>query len=156
MAAQDLPNHKAWGEVTADLLKRLGMKVDFAAVDWGTVVARMFQKSPPDQGGWQMFPISGWGVDFVDPTNWWIRADGENALAGWPKIPEVEAEIAAWYEAKSLDEEKAIARRLNKAALDHVIYAPLGVSIRHFAWRKNVTGIAQGPLPFFWGVSKTV
>jgi len=26
---------------------------------------------------------------------------------------------------------------------------------RHFAWRNNVTGIAQGPLPFFWGVSKT-
>jgi hypothetical protein len=24
------------------------------------------------------------------------------------------------------------------------------------AWRKNVTGIVKGPLPFFWGVSKTV
>ena len=23
-------------------------------------------------------------------------------------------------------------------------------------WRKNVTGIVQGPLPSFWGVSKTV
>jgi hypothetical protein len=44
----------------------------------------------------------------------------------------------------------------NKAALDHVVYAPLGVSIRHFAWRKNVVGIGQGPLPFSWGVSKTV
>jgi peptide/nickel transport system substrate-binding protein len=42
---------KAWGEVTADLLKRLGMNVDFAAIDWGTVVARRAQKSPPGQGG---------------------------------------------------------------------------------------------------------
>jgi hypothetical protein len=33
---------------------------------------------------------------------------------------------------------------------------PFGASIRNFAWRKNVTGIVQGPLPFFWGVSKTV
>jgi peptide/nickel transport system substrate-binding protein len=24
------------------------------------------------------------------------------------------------------------------------------------AWRKNVTGVQRGPLPFFWGVSKTV
>src|SRR6266478_1549780 len=41
MAAQDLQHQKAWGDVTADLLKRLGMKVDYAAVDWGTVVARV-------------------------------------------------------------------------------------------------------------------
>jgi len=156
MAAQDLPNHKVWGDMTADLLRRLGMRVDFAAVDWGTLIARTTQKSPPGQGGWQMYLSSAWGVDFSDPTNFWLRADGENANAGWAKIPEVEAEIDAWYEANSLDEEKAIARRLNKAALDHVIYAPLGVSIRHFAWRKNVSGIVPGPLPFFWGVSKTV
>jgi peptide/nickel transport system substrate-binding protein len=25
----------------------------------------------------------------------------------------------------------------------------------HQAWRRNVTGIVKGPLPFFWGVSKT-
>src|ERR1700674_552747 len=46
LVAQDVAAHKAWGEVTADLLKRLGMKVDFVATDWGTVVARMPQKSP--------------------------------------------------------------------------------------------------------------
>jgi peptide/nickel transport system substrate-binding protein len=95
-------------------------------------------------------------VDCVDPSNKFIRANGDKAMFGWPNIPEVEAEVAAWYESKSLDDEKVIARRLNKAALDHVVYAPLGLFLRHFAWRKNVTGIVQGPLPFFWGVSKTV
>jgi peptide/nickel transport system substrate-binding protein len=54
-----------------------------------------------------------------------------------------------------LDEEKTIARRLNRLALDHVVYAPLGVMLRHHAWRKNVSGVAQGPLPLCWGVSKT-
>jgi hypothetical protein len=38
LVAQDIPYLKAWGEVTADLLKRLGMKVDFVATDWGTVI----------------------------------------------------------------------------------------------------------------------
>src|ERR1700756_2872767 len=33
MAAQDIAALKVSGDVTADLLKRLGMKVDFAAVD---------------------------------------------------------------------------------------------------------------------------
>jgi peptide/nickel transport system substrate-binding protein len=150
MAAQDIASHKAWGDVAADLLVRLGLKVDFAAVDFGTLVARGLQKSPPGQGGWNMFVIAGSGTDFIDPTNRWLRTNSEKA------IPEIETEIAAWYDAKSLDEEKSIARRLNKAGLDHVVYAPLGTFYRYQAWRKNVTGVGQGPLPFFWGVSKAI
>jgi peptide/nickel transport system substrate-binding protein len=46
-------------------------------------------------------------------------------------------------------------RRLNKAVLDHVVYAPLGSCLRLFAWRKGVTGVVQGPLPLFWGVGKS-
>jgi peptide/nickel transport system substrate-binding protein len=156
LAAQDIPQYKAWGEVTADLLKRLGMKVDYDAVDMGTVVARRAQKRPPGQGGWQIYPTSSYGLEFVDPTNQRLRADGQNASFGSPNIPEVEAEVAAWYEAKSLDEEKAVARRLNKAAFDHVIYAPLGSYLWHQAWRKNVSGIVPGPARFFWGVGKSV
>ncbi len=156
MAAQNIPYMKAWGDVTVDLLKRLDMKVDFAAVDWGTVVARRAQKSPPAQGGWHIFHSVYYGTDGIDPTNRFIRASGDLAVNGWANVPQVEAEVAAWYDAKTLDEEKAAVRRLNKAALDQVVCAPLGVFLRHYAWRKNVTGVAQGPLPLFWGVSKTV
>jgi peptide/nickel transport system substrate-binding protein len=154
MAAQDMFEHKAMGDVTVDLLTRLGVKVDYAAVDWGTVVARRAQKSPPIQGGWNMYHTTLTGVECIDATNKFIRANGEKASFGWPNIPEVEAEVAAWFDAKSLGEEKAIARRLNKVALDQVVCAPVGFFLRHQAWRKNVTGIVQGPLPFFWGVTK--
>ncbi len=156
MAAQDNAAHKAWGDVTADLLRRLGMKVDYAAVDWGTVVARRAQKSPPGQGGWQIFHTYWYGVDCVDPTSRPIRANGDKAFFGWPNIPQIETEVAAWYEAKTLDEEKAVTRRLNKAAFDNAIYAPLGLYLQQQAWRTNVTGITQGPLPFFWDVAKSV
>jgi peptide/nickel transport system substrate-binding protein len=156
MAAQDNAAHKAWGDVTADLLTRLGMKVDYASVDWGTVVARRAQKSPPGQGGWQIFHTYFYGVDCVDPTSRIIRANGDKAFFGWPNIPQIETEVAAWYEAKTLDDERAIVRRLNKAAFDNAIYAPLGLYLQQQAWRTNVTGVTQGPLPFFWGVNKTV
>jgi len=142
LATQDLPNLKAWGDVTADLLNRLGIKVDFVAADWGTVVARRSQKSPPGRGGWHLFHTGTAGVDCADPTNIWLMA-----MFGWPKIPEAEGEIAPWYDAKSFEEEKAIAHRFNKVALEHVVYAPLGFYLQHQAWRKNVTGIARGPLP---------
>jgi peptide/nickel transport system substrate-binding protein len=156
MAAQDRPPDKAWGDVTADLLKRLGMNVDYVAVDWGTVVARRAQKSGPGQGGWQMFVTNTTGIDDINPAFSWMRANAEKATFGWPNIPQVENEIAAWYDANTLDEDKTIVRRLNKVALDHVVYAPLGWYLRYTAWRKNVSGVVQAPLPFFWGVSKTV
>ena len=55
----------------------------------------------------------------------------------------------------ALAEEKAAAKRLNKAAMEDVIYAPTGFFLSYTAWRKNISGIAKGPLPFFWGVSKS-
>src|SRR6266550_1417168 len=104
MAAQDLAHFKAWGDVTVDLLKRLDMKVDFAAVDWGTVIARRIQKSPPRQGGWQMFISGYFGADFADPSNRLLRANGNEPPNGWANNPQIEAEIAAWYDATSLVE----------------------------------------------------
>jgi peptide/nickel transport system substrate-binding protein len=155
LAAQDLPPQKGWGDVTADLLMRLGAKVDYVAVDWGTVVARWVQKSPPRRGGWHMFVVDTAGAGCLDATNKWLRANGDRAFFGWPNIPEIEAEIAAWYDARTFDEEKAVVQRLNKSAVDHAVYAPLGFFLRYTAWRKNVSGIVQAPLPLFWGVSKT-
>jgi peptide/nickel transport system substrate-binding protein len=137
--------------VTVDLLRHLGVKVDYAAVDWGTLVARVQQKSPPNQGGWHMFISGAYCADFADATSRSFRADGNEVVNGFASSAQVEAEVAAWYDAKSAGEEKAIARGLNKAALDHVLYAPPGVFLRHHAWRKTVSGIAQAPLPLFWG-----
>ena len=154
MAAQDIPYAKVWGEVTVNLLQHLGVKVDYAAVDFGTLIARRTQKSPPNQGGWHMYVDGGFGIDLAYPTVRLFRADG-NQPNGWASSAQVETEVAAWFDAKSADEEKTIARRLNKACLDHVLYAPLGVFLRHYAWRKNVSGIVPAPLPLFWGVSKT-
>ena len=156
LVAQDQPITKAQGDVTADLLKRLGMNVDFVATDWGTVGARRAAKTLPGRGGWQMFHTWFAGADCISPATYnAIRCSGDNAWFGWPDVPEVEAQITAWYDAKTLDEEKAAIRRLNKAALDNVVYAPTGFFLQYQAWRKNVSGVVKGPLPFFWGVAKT-
>jgi len=156
IVAQDQVITKAQGDVTADLLKRMGMNVDFVATDWGTVGARRAQKTPHNQGGWEMFHTWHAGSDCINPAVYIaIRATGDKAWFGWPNSPAVEKEVTAWFEAKSLEEEKAAVRRLNKVALEEVVYAPTGFFLSYTAWRKNVSGIAKGPLPFFWGVSKT-
>ena len=156
LVAQDQPITKAQGDVTADLLKRMGMNVDFVATDWGTVGARRAQKTPHNQGGWEMFHTWHAGADCISPIGYAaIRGTGDKAWWGWPTSEKVEAEVSAWFAAKSLDEEKASIGRLNKAAMEDVIYAPTGFFLSYTAWRKNVSGIVKGPLPFMWGVSKT-
>jgi peptide/nickel transport system substrate-binding protein len=134
----------------------MGMNVDFVATDWGTVGSRRALKTPPSQGGWHVFHTWHAGADCLNPAAYsGIRGNGDKAWWGWPTSAPVEREVTAWFDAKSLDEEKAAVGRLNKAAMEDVIYAPTGFFLSYTAWRKNISGIAKGPLPFFWGVSKT-
>jgi peptide/nickel transport system substrate-binding protein len=81
----------------------------------------MPQKSPPAEGGWNMFLVWSNGAANISPAQLIIRANGDGAWFGWPNSLQVETEVAAWYDAKTLDEEKAAVRRLNRAAFDHVV-----------------------------------
>ncbi len=155
LVAQDFPLVKPQGDVTADMLAKLGMSVDLVSVDWGTVAARRTSKLPASKGGWSMFHTEFAGADCINPASYFgLRANGEKAWFGWPDLPEVESGIASWFEAADVENEKACAARINRAAMDGVVYAPTGFFLTHQAWRTSVTGIQKGPLPFFWGVSK--
>jgi peptide/nickel transport system substrate-binding protein len=67
-------------------------------VDLGTVNARSQQNSPPSQGGWQMHVNAHYGVD-ADPSTNSLSANGNELRNGWANKPQIEGEIAAWYDA---------------------------------------------------------
>lgn len=155
LVAQDQAITKTQGDVTADLLKRLGMNVDFVATDWGTVGQRRAMKNPPTEGGWSMFHTWHAGADTVNPASYnALRAGGDSAWFGWPKVPAVDEAIAEWFDAPDLAAEQKLIGKVNRLAMENVVYAPTGFFLGYQAWRSNVTGIQKGPLPFFWGVSK--
>ena len=56
LVATDVAITKAEGDVTADLLKKIGMNVDYQALDWGTVGARRAKKDPPSPGRLEHLP----------------------------------------------------------------------------------------------------
>ena len=156
VVAQDNSITKAQGEITADVLKRLGMNVDFVATDWGTVGQRRASKNEPSQGGWSMFHTWHSGTDCATIAgNVGVRANGEKAWWGWPTNAAVEKGVDAWFDAPSLEAEKAAIAGVNKAAMDDVVYIPTGFFYSYQAWRKNLSGIVGGPLPWFSGVKKT-
>ncbi len=156
VVAMDVAITKAEGEVTADLLKKIGFDVDFVATDWGTVGARRAKKDPPAQGGWNIFHTWHAGADCINPAPYTaLDAGGDKAWFGWPKSDAVQAGIAAWYDAPDAAAEKAALASINKASFDYATYGPTGFFLMYQAWRTNISGIVKAPFPVFWGVQKT-
>ncbi|WP_200845063.1 ABC transporter substrate-binding protein [Roseomonas sp. 18066] len=156
VVAQDQSITKAFGDVSADLLKRIGMTVDFVATDWGTVGSRRALKTPPSQGGWHIFHTWHAGADCINPAAYTgMRTNGDAAWFGWPKSDAVEAARNEWFAAPNLEAEKAAVAKMNKEAMDFGLYAPTGFFLSYQAWRKNVSGVVKAPIPFFWGVTKS-
>jgi len=155
LVATDVAITKSQGDVTADLLKRIGMNVQYQALDWGTVGQRRASKEPPDKGGWHIFHTWHAGADCVNPAPYTaLDCSGDTAWFGWPNSPTVQEKIAAWYAAADLTAEKQAIVELNKAAMEHVVYVPTGFFKGYQAWRKNVSGVVKAPFPVFWDVTK--
>ena len=141
LVATDVAITKAQGDVSADLLKRIGMNVQYTSLDWGTVGQRRAKKDPPAQGGWHIFHTWHAGADCVNPAPYIaLDASGDTAWFGWPKSDMVQEQIATWFAAPDFAAEKAAVEKLNKAAMDDVVYIP--------------TGIVKAPFPVFWDVKK--
>ena len=153
LVAQDQAPMKAMGEITADMLKKIGMNIDFVATDWGTVGKRRASRNKPGEGGWNMFHTWMAGVTTLSPIgNSAINANKSGW--GWPDIPEMGPALQSWYDAKSEAEGIATAKTINKIGMDNAVYVPTGFWLGYQAWRSNVTGITQGPCPWFWGPKK--
>ncbi len=156
LVATDVAITKAQGDVTADLLKRIGMNVDYQSLDWGTVGQRRAKKEAPSEGGWNIFHTWHAGADCVNPAPYIaLDASGDTAWFGWPKSEAVQEKITAWYNAPDIAAEKTTISELNKAAMEHVVYIPTGFFKGYQAWRKNVSGVVKAPFPVFWDVTKT-
>ena len=154
LVAVDIPYLKIMGEVTADLFKRIGMNLDYQALDWTTLVQRRIKMDPSEQGGWNLFCIYDSGFNQLDPASHaLLRGNGKAAQFGWPTSEKIEQLRNAWFDAKTEGERKKIAEQIQLQAFEDVPYIPLGQSVPPTAYRRNLTGVLHGQ-PFFWNVRK--
>jgi peptide/nickel transport system substrate-binding protein len=155
LVATDVGITKSQGDVTADLLKKIGMNVDYQALDWGTVGQRRAKKDPPSQGGWNIFHTWHAGADCINPAPYVaLDASGDTAWFGWPKSDLVQSKIAEWYAAPDLAAEKQAAVEINKAAMEFMPYLQTGFFQMKQAWRSDISGVVKAPFPVFWDVKK--
>lgn len=155
MGTHDFPYMGAMAEVTVDALRRAGVNVDLAWSDWGGVVSRSTNKSPPDAGGWNLYVTGQPGALAWNPsTNIFANmACDRSNLAGWPCDEEVERLRAAYANAAASDR-PAILDRLQRRLAAVNPYRLLGQATQPVAYRTNLRGVLDSPVPAYWNISK--
>ncbi len=155
IASVDQPLLVPAAEITADLLRRLGMRVDLVMLDQGTFYRRRSSRKPPEDGGWNIFHAASISTDGTSPASRQaLRGGGLTGWVGWPTDPRMEALRAAWIAAPDLAARQALARAMERDGFDQVPYIPLGQFQQPTVYRSAVTGIAPASTPLFWNLRK--
>lgn len=152
----DQPTIAPLGQMTYDLLKRLGMDAELVETDWATVLQRRANRGKPDQGGWNIFHTWNTGASMSNPIgNSPLRGLGDAGWFGWYGSPAMEGMATAWLQAETDAERRGIAVRMQALGMAEAPTVPLGQVFLRTAFRNEVTGIRPAPVPFPWGVRKT-
>jgi peptide/nickel transport system substrate-binding protein len=155
MSPSDNPVLSALGEVCNDLLRRLGMEVDFVVSDWGTLVQRRASKEAPERGGWNIFNTTWAGLDMVNPAVMQVlRTNGAAGFFGWPDIPRITELREAWLDAPDVAEQKRIAAEVQQVAFREVPFLPTGQYFYKTAFRRDLSDIVEGQF-VFWNVKRS-
>ena len=150
----DFPNLKAMADVAADMLRRIGMNVDYIATDWGTLLTRRAKKDPVEQGGWSLFVTFSAGVDNATPAgNQLLRTNGDRAWFGWPSDERIETLRDEWFATPDLAGQKRIATALQQRAFEVVPFIPLGQYFQATAYRNTLRDVLSG-FSIFWNLRK--
>lgn len=154
LAGTDVPRINAVSEVTAEVMRQLGINLDYVATDWGTANQRMPVRRPPAEGGWNCYCIYSSGFDQMNPAVYTpLRANGLRAGIGWPDIPEMERLRQAWLDAADEAAQKTVARDIQVLAMEQAMFVPLGLFAQPVAYRKVLVDMPKGP-PLFTGIRK--
>ena len=146
MAAADYPALFAAALVGADLLRRIGFKVDMQTVDFGTQTTRRASKLAPEKGGWSVFFNLFNGFNRYDPA---AHLGLSSAWPGWPKIDEIEARREDWFNAPDLASRQAVARDIQRLVWRDAPYIPLGSYFPLTAFKRDLHGVQRGGASFF-------
>ena len=147
--ATDVSNQKALMSVGVDTLQRAGFAVEDATSDWGTLLQRRGNRTPPAQGGWNALIVLLSGMELNTPAgHLLLRGNGPDAWFGWPAAPKLEALREAWFDAPDLETQKRIGRDIQTQFFVDVPYIPLGQYFTDSAYQRGLTGARRGiPLP---------
>ena len=154
LSATSIPSIWAEAQVANDVMKRMGLNIDVVAVEWGTVVQRRASTEALDKGGWNIFYTYLGGAGNLSPASMSAaRGNGRQAWFGWPTMPKMEELRDKWFEAPTMDAQKALVRQMQTVVWDEVPYVNLGSYVGVTGYHNYLKGIRDG-FPQMYGVQR--
>ncbi len=151
----DVPTVQPMGQVTLDLLKRLGMNADLVSMDWGAMLARRASRETPERGGWSIFHTWLRGSDVASPAlSFLTRGDEANPFPGWFRSERLATLRTAWFDAPDDAARLVITGQIEQAAFQEWPIVPLGLFRQPTAHRSSITGMLESPAPLAWNIRK--
>jgi peptide/nickel transport system substrate-binding protein len=156
LAASNVQHMTNAGLLYQQWLRAAGVNAEVVSSDWGGVVARRAVRTPPEQGGWNIFFTSASGNAFSNPVSLAAHSStGANAWFGWPSDERNEQLRDAWSQAATAEQRLAVARQMQENAWNKVIQVNYGQWVQPSAMRTNLRGlIAMPELVPFWNVER--
>ena len=151
----DFPAVTQQGRLTVELMRKLGVNMQPIESDWATILARRANRNPPAQGGWHLHNTNGPAATIANPAvSFAIRMNGQAAWPGWPSDADAEAQVEAWINADDQAAQDAAMRRLQEITWESLPFAPTGLFRLRTAFRRDLSGVLQGPNPFLWNLRR--
>ena len=151
----DFPSIGPFGDVTYDLLKKLGMNVELQDSDWGTVVQRRASKKPLSEGGWSIFHTWWPGDSILNPVvSAILRGQGDKGWFGWFSDEKIEQLTNQFLTAKDQAAQLKLTDEIQQEAFQQAPTIPLGLFYIRSAYSSTLTHMLQSQAPFFWSVRR--
>ena len=156
MQSTDLQVLTNLAPVAKQLLERGGFTVDMQSMDWQTLVSRRAKQDKPADGGWNAFLTNWVSADLLNPISTaGLNANCEKGWFGWFCDEKLEEMKRRFAESTDKEEQKRIAGEIQDYALhDLVTHGYMGQWYQPMAFRTSVTGVLEGPAPYFWNIEK--
>jgi len=158
LSPSDFPSIRQESLVAEAMYKALGMNVELASMDWGTMIARRNGNADlPEKGGWSSYCTWWTGLSIASPAvSLPLWMNGADAKAMWrPQDAEMLKMRADWFDAPDLAAQKTLAADMQRRAMTEVVpFVPLGVFYLPTAYRANLTGFSKSYFPVFWSVKR--
>ncbi|MCW3474059.1 ABC transporter substrate-binding protein [Limobrevibacterium gyesilva] len=156
MSPSDQPALATMAQVTEALFKSVGLNVQFASMDWGTLVQRRTSKELPEKGGWSCYCTTWAGLSVSNPgSHTPLRGNGLGGHFGWPTDPKMEEMRSAWFQAPDAAAQKKLCEEMQLQVFKNVPFIPVGQWFYPTAYRSNLSGFVRTSSPVFWNVRRT-
>jgi peptide/nickel transport system substrate-binding protein len=143
------------GDITLDVLTKIGMNVDMVVTDNATMQQRRTSKEPIDRGGWSIFHGFLPASHLDNPvSNGFARGLGNAGFFGWYADEILEQHVQDWLFAETSASRDAAADAFQARAFETVPSIPLGQFHIRTAYRNNLVGRVEDYGVFLWNVRR--